>query len=34
MISGSQTDTNALLFSKGVHSVLDPLFANGDLKVV
>jgi D-xylose transport system substrate-binding protein len=29
MIDGSQTDTNALLFSQGAHSVLDPLFANG-----
>lgn len=34
VISGSQTDTNALLFSMGVHSVLDPLFANGTLKNV
>lgn len=34
MISGSQTDANALLFSLGVHSVLDPLFANGSLKNV
>lgn len=32
VISGSQTDTNALLFSMGAHSVLDPLFANGTLK--
>ncbi len=32
VISGAQTDTNALLFSKGVHSVLDPLFASGSLK--
>lgn len=31
MINGSQTDTNALLFSIGVHSVLDPMFANGEL---
>jgi D-xylose transport system substrate-binding protein len=31
MISGSQTDTNALLFSMGVHSILDPLFANRSL---
>src|SRR5258708_23922780 len=31
MISGSQTDTNALLFSMGVHSILDPLFARGSL---
>jgi D-xylose transport system substrate-binding protein len=34
MISGSQTDGNALLFSIGVHSVLDPLFANNELKNV
>ncbi len=34
MISGSQTDTNALLFSMGVHLVLDPLFANDKLKYV
>ena len=34
MLSGSQTDTNALMFSKGAHSVLDPLFANGSLKNV
>ncbi len=34
MISGSQTDANALLFSVGVHSVLDPLFANNILKNV
>src|SRR5712691_3845171 len=34
MISGSQTDTNALLFSMGAHSALDPLLANGDLKNV
>ncbi len=34
VISGSQTDTNALLFSMGAHSVLDPLFANGTLKNV
>ena len=32
MISGSQTDTNALLFSMGAHLVLDPLFAKGTLK--
>jgi len=31
MISGSQTDTNALLFSKGVHEILDPLFADKTL---
>ncbi len=34
MISGSQTDTNALLFSEGTHKVLDPLFAAGNLKNV
>jgi D-xylose transport system substrate-binding protein len=34
LISGSQTDTNALLFSMGAHAVLDPLFANGSLKNV
>jgi D-xylose transport system substrate-binding protein len=34
MISGSQTDANALLFSQGVHSVLDPLFANNALQSV
>jgi D-xylose transport system substrate-binding protein len=34
VISGSQTDTNALLFSKGLHEALDPLFANGSLKNV
>lgn len=34
MISGSQTDANALLFSVGAHSVLDPLFANNVLKNV
>ncbi len=34
MIDGAQTDNNALLFSKGAHSVLDPLFSNGTLKKV
>lgn len=34
MISGSQTDNNALLFSEGMHSVLDPLFADGTLSNV
>lgn len=34
VISGSQTDTNALLFSIGVHKALDPLFANNDLSKV
>ncbi|GAC1359924.1 MAG: substrate-binding domain-containing protein [Ktedonobacteraceae bacterium] len=32
MINGSQTDSNALLFSTGSHAALDPLFANGTLK--
>jgi D-xylose transport system substrate-binding protein len=34
MIDGSQTDNNALLFAKGAHSVLDPLFKSGTLKNV
>jgi D-xylose transport system substrate-binding protein len=34
MINGSQTDNNALLFSKGAHSALDPLFSSGKLKNV
>jgi D-xylose transport system substrate-binding protein len=34
LISGSQTDTNALLFSMGMHSVLDPLFAQRSLKSI
>jgi D-xylose transport system substrate-binding protein len=34
MISGSQTDNNALLFSKGAHQALDPLFTAGKLKKV
>src|SRR5713101_6898882 len=34
MIDGSQTDNNALLFSKGAHSALDPLFSSGALKKV
>lgn len=34
LISGSQTDNNALLFSKGMHEALDPLFANGSLNSV
>ncbi len=34
MISGSQTDNNALLFSKGAHQALDPLFTAGSLKKV
>ncbi|SFU48351.1 sugar ABC transporter substrate-binding protein [Alicyclobacillus macrosporangiidus] len=32
MINGAQTDNNALLFAKGAHDVLDPLFKNGTLK--
>ena len=32
MISGSQTDTNALLFSVGAHNALDPLLANSTIK--
>jgi len=34
MINGSQTDNNALLFSKGAHQQLDPLFTAGSLKKV
>jgi D-xylose transport system substrate-binding protein len=34
VISGSQTDNNALLFSKGAHQSLDPLFSSGALKNV
>jgi len=34
MISGSKTDENALGFSEGAHSVLDPLLAQGTLKDV
>jgi D-xylose transport system substrate-binding protein len=34
MINGSQTDNNAILFRKGVHQVLDPLFNSGELKLV
>ncbi|HEY6286466.1 MAG TPA: sugar ABC transporter substrate-binding protein [Ktedonobacteraceae bacterium] len=34
MISGSQTDNNALLFSSGAHQALDPLFTSGALKKV
>ncbi len=34
MIDGSQTDNNALLFAKGAHSALDPLFNSGALKKV
>ena len=34
MISGAQTDNNALLFSKGAHQALDPLFTAGSLKKV
>ncbi len=31
LISGSQTDNNAMLFSKGLHQVLDPVFSAGML---
>jgi len=34
MINGSQTDNNALLFNKGAHMALDPLFSSGALKNV
>ncbi len=34
MINGSQTDNNALLFKKGAHDVLDPLFSAGTLTSV
>src|SRR6266516_2677588 len=34
MINGAQTDNNALLFSKGAHSALDPLYTAGTLKKV
>jgi D-xylose transport system substrate-binding protein len=34
MIDGAQTDNNALLFSKGAHSALDPLFTKGTLNKV
>ncbi len=34
VISGSQTDENALLFSQGLHVALDPLLASGALKIV
>jgi D-xylose transport system substrate-binding protein len=34
MIDGAQTDNNALLFAKGAHNILDPLFNNGTLKKV
>src|SRR6266581_9214119 len=34
MINGSQTDNNALLFAKGAHNKLDPLFTSGALKKV
>lgn len=32
MIDGAQTDNNALLFAKGAHDILDPLFKDGTLK--
>jgi D-xylose transport system substrate-binding protein len=34
MIDGSPTDNNATLFGSGAHSVLDPLYAAGTLKLV
>jgi D-xylose transport system substrate-binding protein len=34
MINGSQTDNNALLFAKGAHNKLDPLYSSGSLKKV
>jgi len=34
VINGAQTDNNALLFSKGAHQLLDPLFSSGALKNV
>jgi D-xylose transport system substrate-binding protein len=34
MINGAQTDNNALLFNKGAHQALDPLFTAGTLKKV
>ncbi len=34
MIDGAQTDNNALLFAKGAHSALDPLFSSGTLQKV
>jgi D-xylose transport system substrate-binding protein len=34
VINGAMTDNNALLFSKGAHQALDPLFASGALKNV
>lgn len=33
MIDGAQTDNNALLFAKGAHDVLDPLFKSGTFKL-
>lgn len=34
IINGAQADTNSLLFSMGLHQVLDPLFADGKLTSV
>jgi D-xylose transport system substrate-binding protein len=34
MINGAQTDNNGLLFAKGAHQSLDPLFTAGTLKKV
>jgi len=33
MLDGAATDNNALLFAKGAHDVLDPLFKSGRLKL-
>ncbi|MGF7089070.1 D-xylose transport system substrate-binding protein [Kroppenstedtia sanguinis] len=32
MINGAQTDNNALLYRKGAHNILDPLFKDGTLE--
>ncbi len=34
LINGAQTDNNAILFKKGLHDELDPLFSGGKLKNV
>lgn len=33
MLDGAQTDNNAILFAKGAHKILDPLFKSGKLKL-
>lgn len=33
MLNGARTDNNALLFAKGAHQILDPLFKSGKLKL-